>query len=92
MRATRLLAIACAMTCMSVSAEANGGKKSSAAPKHAAAQQLCNGTFSNGVSVNTGLAVYMPDVGYIDKTTPLIPSTTRRRATCILSPGTSFSI
>jgi len=73
MRVTRLLAIAFAMTCVSVAADANGGKKSSAAPKRAAAQQLCNGTFSNGVSIKVGLAVYMPDVGYIDKTTPLIP-------------------
>jgi hypothetical protein len=37
-----------------------------------AAPLLCNGTFSNGVKINVGAAVYMPDVGYIDKTTPII--------------------
>ena len=34
--------------------------------------RLCTGTFSNGVKINVGTAVYMPDVGYIDKTTPAI--------------------
>lgn len=38
----------------------------------AAAPMLCNGTFSNGARINAGAAVYMPDVGYIDKNTPVI--------------------
>ena len=44
--------------------------KAAAAPKaKAAGAQLCNGTFSNGVSVNVKAAVYMPDAGYITGST-----------------------
>src|ERR1700749_1991445 len=34
--------------------------------------QTCNGTFSNGVKINAPAAIYMPDVGYINSSTPAI--------------------
>jgi hypothetical protein len=50
------------------SASANDSTNTAAPPT----VQLCNGTFSNNVKINPTAAVYMPDVGYIDKTTPVI--------------------
>ncbi len=38
-----------------------------------AVTQTCYGIFSNGTKVNVPAAVYMPDVGYIGTSTPLIP-------------------
>ena len=51
---------------------AGASAKDAAKYTAAAAAQLCNGTFSNGVKINPTAAAYMADVGYIDKTTPVI--------------------
>ncbi|MBV8975941.1 MAG: hypothetical protein JO261_11545 [Alphaproteobacteria bacterium] len=62
--------LSCALGCaLALSAGAAQAAKANA---KASPQTACNGTFSNGVAIAVGQAAYMPDVGYIDKTTPAI--------------------
>lgn len=59
MRITTFLAAIGTLACFATAAEA-------------APPTDCTGTFSNGVSINVKAAQYMPDVGYLNSSTPAI--------------------
>jgi hypothetical protein len=63
MRIITVIAAICALASVATAADAAPMKKSQ--PKSAVAPPTsCTGTFSNGISINVGAAVYMADVGY----------------------------
>jgi hypothetical protein len=62
-------AAAAAIVLAAFPADANGGKKSMAAPvKPAAAQATCTGQFSNGNAINISAPVNQVDVGFVPAT------------------------
>jgi hypothetical protein len=66
MRIASSLALVCALAFAAQPALAKPNAKMTSPPTS------CTGTFSNGASINPSAAAYMPDVGYIDSSTPAI--------------------
>src|ERR1700754_2146759 len=65
MRVTAFIAAFCTLACIATGAEAAAAKKPTTIKTTSAPPTSCTGTFSNGVPINVGAAVYMPDVGYV---------------------------